>query len=213
MTFLKGRVTDGSTAMPIEANITVADLTLGVNVAEANCDLNGEFLLAIPVKEKLLINVSSEGFVFHSDHMSFDSVRHQVAPFVKNITLAPIPEAVKEEITTTKPIVLNNIFFNSGEAILLPESMLEISYLFDLLKDRTDISMLITGHTDDIGSEEDNLALSNDRANAVKEALITLGIDAARIQAEGKGESEPIADNSTAEGRAMNRRTTFQLIR
>ena len=70
----------------------------------------------------------------------------------------------------------------------------------------------ITGHTDAVGSDEANQILSEGRANAVRDELIKRGIAAERIEAEGKGESEPIADNATEEGRAKNRRVEFTII-
>jgi len=73
------------------------------------------------------------------------------------------------------------------------------------------VAVRITGHTDDIGSERDNQILSEGRANAVRDALISRGIAATRIEAVGKGENEPIADNATEEGRAKNRRVEFMI--
>ena len=70
----------------------------------------------------------------------------------------------------------------------------------------------ILGHTDAVGEEEDNLILSSERAKSVKEALVVKGIEASRIETEGMGESQAIADNSTEEGRALNRRTEFIIL-
>lgn len=214
MTFMKGRITDGLTLFPIRAVIEVIDLHSSESISSSKCDINGEFLIAIPVKERLLINIHSEGYLFYSDHIEYDSVRYQVAPFVKNIRLSRLPadtdivNEIKQE-----PIVLNNIFFESDKSVLLPESMTEIKYLFQLLVDNPSLSIEIVGHTDDIGSEEDNLLLSRMRADAVRQELLNFGIGPQRVQARGLGESFPVDTNKTPEGRAKNRRTEFIIIK
>ena len=108
-------------------------------------------------------------------------------------------------------MILNNIFFEQGSATLLDESKFEINKLYDLLTNRPQLSITITGHTDNIGDESSNNKLSLDRAISVKNAIIAIGIAENRIQTEGKGESEPIADNDTEEGRQKNRRTEFRI--
>ena len=80
------------------------------------------------------------------------------------------------------------------------------------MSEHTEVYVRITGHTDNVGTERDNQRLSEGRANAVRNELIKRGIASERIEAEGKGESEPIADNTTEEGRAQNRRTEFTII-
>jgi outer membrane protein OmpA-like peptidoglycan-associated protein len=74
------------------------------------------------------------------------------------------------------------------------------------------VNVEIAGHTDDVGSEEDNQQLSERRALSVKTYLESQGVSAERISAVGYGESHPVADNDTEEGRARNRRTTFRLL-
>jgi len=72
--------------------------------------------------------------------------------------------------------------------------------------------VIITGHTDNIGQKEDNLLLSQNRAKAVVQAMIQKGIEPTRLISEGQGESQPIADNNTEEGRQNNRRTEIKII-
>ena len=84
--------------------------------------------------------------------------------------------------------------------------------LATFLTENEDVTIRITGHTDNIGSDESNQILSEGRANAVKRDLIKRGIDPERIETEGKGESDPVVDNDTEEGRALNRRVEFTII-
>ena len=84
--------------------------------------------------------------------------------------------------------------------------------LYTFLDENPELRLRIIGHTDAVGSDAANQRLSEGRAKAVKENLCARGIDKARIETEGRGESEPIATNDTEEGRAQNRRTEFKIV-
>lgn len=107
---------------------------------------------------------------------------------------------------------INNIFFNTGEYELLQESFAELERLVKILKENSTIKIKLLGHTDNVGSREDNLILSKDRANSVKTFLINNGITEDRIVTQGFGFSKPIATNKTEEGRAKNRRVEFNIV-
>ena len=111
-----------------------------------------------------------------------------------------------------EPIVLNNIFFETGSAALLSSSDEELSTVYQLLQDQPSITIEIIGHTDNVGSEQDNQSLSLRRAEAVRQAIIDRGADGTRISAVGLGETSPIDTNNTEEGRARNRRTELVII-
>lgn len=108
-------------------------------------------------------------------------------------------------------VVLHNLFFATNKTQILPESEQALDDLAAFMNEHGALSIRITGHTDDVGSEKANQILSEGRANAVRDELIKRGIAPDRIEAEGKGESEPIADNATEEGRAKNRRVEFTI--
>lgn len=102
---------------------------------------------------------------------------------------------------------LHGVYFDTGSAALLPQSEAEIAVVAALVKDHPEWQLAIEGHTDDIGSAEDNLLLSQKRAAAVRLALIDgCGIVADRLTATGYGETSPLDDNGSLEGRARNRR-------
>jgi OOP family OmpA-OmpF porin len=123
-------------------------------------------------------------------------------------------EAMKQEITSnimmdslnaTGHIALA-ITFDTGKATIKGESMPIIDQMVDLMETNADLIVEIQGHTDNVGKPEANQKLSEDRANAVKNALVERGIAADRMSAVGFGDTKPVADNKTEEGRAQNRR-------
>lgn len=101
------------------------------------------------------------------------------------------------------------IFFNTGSAVLKEESKAELDELAKLLMAHPEVKASIEGHTDNQGNDASNLKLSKDRAKAVKDYLIAHGVDADHLSSEGYGETQPIDDNGTAEGRAHNRRVVI----
>jgi outer membrane protein OmpA-like peptidoglycan-associated protein len=99
--------------------------------------------------------------------------------------------------------------FEVGSARLSQDAAGLLDEVIEILADNTTTVLTVEGHTDDVGSESDNLGLSKVRAQAVVDYLVAGGIDAARLTAIGYGESRPVADNDTAEGRSENRRIQF----
>ena len=91
-------------------------------------------------------------------------------------------------------------------------SLIELDKLIQLLIDNPSLKVMINGHTDNVGNAADNLILSNNRAKAVVDYLVSKNIDVNRLSYRGLGESKPIAENNNEEGRAKNRRTEFTVI-
>lgn len=120
--------------------------------------------------------------------------------------------AVDTTETNERTIVLDNMFFAIGKTSILPGSEQALQELYEWLMEHPTARMLITGHTDNVGSAFANQRLSEGRARAVREDLIRRGISPERIEAVGKGEAEPITSNATEEGRALNRRVEFTII-
>ena len=117
--------------------------------------------------------------------------------------------AVERAIQETGKFVTNNILFKTGKADLLPESMEEIKKIADYMKKNPSVRFEVQGHTDNQGSDAVNDPLSQKRAEAVVKALESLGVDGFNLRAVGKGSHEPVAPNTTEEGRAKNRRVEF----
>ena len=119
--------------------------------------------------------------------------------------VAPAPTA--EKVTYSA-----DAFFDFDKAVLKPEGKATLQSLVAKLKD-TDIEVIVaTGHTDWTGSDAYNMKLSMRRAKAVKAFLVSKGIPEARVFVEGKGESQPTADNHTKDGRAKNRRVDIEVV-
>ena len=110
-------------------------------------------------------------------------------------------------------ITLDNIEFEFDKATLLPRSKMELNKLVDIMTDYPHLGILIGGHTDNVGSDNYNLNLSEERAKSVVNYLVERNVEPERLKYEGYGSSMPIATNETDEGRAINRRVTFTVIR
>jgi outer membrane protein OmpA-like peptidoglycan-associated protein len=114
--------------------------------------------------------------------------------------------------TVFKPVVLPNVQFYTNSANLIPTSLSDIQQLAQHLIDTPGLDAIVIGHTDNVGDAQSNLKLSQRRAETVRNVLISMGVEPERLTATGKGDAEPKADNSTEEGRLMNRRVEVQLV-
>lgn len=134
----------------------------------------------------------------------------QVAVFVTNIKVAKGVADTRSKLITEGKFSTTGILFNINSAEIKPESYGIIKEIADVLKANPTFKILIVGHTDGDGSDTDNLQLSRQRSEEVKQMLIKeFGIAAANITTDGKGETQPQADNKTKEGKAQNRRVEF----
>jgi len=111
-----------------------------------------------------------------------------------------------------KQFTLENLLFENNSAVIDEDSYPILNKLVDYLKNEQDAKFEIAGHTDNIGEEKDNQLLSENRAKAVIAYLVANGIDASQLVAKGYGEIIPVADNTTPEGRAQNRRTEVRRL-
>jgi outer membrane protein OmpA-like peptidoglycan-associated protein len=111
-----------------------------------------------------------------------------------------------------KVYTLKNVFFETGLSALRKESYPALNELVAALKSKIHLVIEIAGHTDNVGTAESNMKLSNDRANVVRDYLIKHGIEPKRVTAKGYGETQPVASNDTPDGRQQNRRTEVRII-
>jgi outer membrane protein OmpA-like peptidoglycan-associated protein len=133
--------------------------------------------------------------------------------FISNLKVAEGGMDLRRKLISEGEVSTNGILFDSGSANIQPSSMGVIRQISQVLQEDNAIKLMIIGHTDADGPGDTNLELSQKRAAAVKNALITVyGIADDRLQTEGKGENEPIADNNSPDGKAQNRRVVFKKI-
>lgn len=131
---------------------------------------------------------------------------------IKNIRIAEGGKKLYDRVVSDGKIVTRGIMFDVNKASLKPESMGVINEIAALMKEHQDLKFSIEGHTDSDGDDASNLKLSEQRALAVKEALAGVGIDGSRMQVKGMGETTPVSDNNSPEGKANNRRVEFVKI-
>lgn len=129
--------------------------------------------------------------------------------YVKNIRIAAGGIDIYKKVTTDAKIIMHGIQFDVDKATLKPESMGSINQIYNLLKKEVSLKFEIDGHTDNTGVAAHNLTLSQQRADAVKAQLVKMGIEGSRLTTKGFGDTKPMSDNSTPEGKANNRRVEF----
>ncbi|MCR4964245.1 MAG: OmpA family protein [Bacteroidales bacterium] len=204
VTYIKGRISDGETGTPLQADIQMIDLeTRQLLVGTTSDAETGEYLACVHTGKNVLLNVSRPGYPFYSENFQVEKSYTQLKPYIKDIVLQPA------EVGTV--VILNNIFFDFDRSDLKPESFVELDRLVDYLS-HNKVRIEIGGHTDNTGSAEYNEKLSQERAKSVYNYLIAHGIAESRLAYRGYGMQKPIATNDTEEGRAKNRRTEFTII-
>ena len=127
-------------------------------------------------------------------------------------TPAAAPAAATAQPVATKVTYAADTFFDFDKSVLKPVAKAKLDDLVDKIKSINLEVIIAIGHTDSVGSDEYNQKLSLRRSNAVKAYLVSKGVDKTRIYTEGKGESQPVADNKTKEGRAKNRRVEIEVV-
>lgn len=157
----------------------------------------GEYFLKLQVGDVYVINAKADGYLATSE--TIDLLREKIdVRIYKDLIIAPI------EVGTA--IKINNIFFPSGKAVLDPRSFPELDKLAKFLLDNPSVSVEIQGHTDNVGKPEANMQLSRWRARSVEQYLQSKGVPDAQVTFNGFGQTKPVADNKTPQGKALNRR-------
>ena len=200
--WVKGTVTDKKTKNGLPSSVELIDLASRQIISKVQTDEKGNYFITLPVGKDYAFNVNRREYLFYSDNFLMAG-RSPDSTYEKNIELQPI------EINAS--IVLKNIFFDISKYELKTESQVELDKLVQLLTENPALKIEISGHTDNVGKPADNLLLSNNRAKAVVDYLVKKNIVAARLTLKGYGETKPVADNKTEDGRALNRRTEMKV--
>ena len=202
--FIRGRAHDPDDK-PVAAKISYERLRDGVGTGDANADReSGRYQIALPIGQEYGFRAEAPGYIAVSEKIDLTQAKAN-EEFQRDLLLVPV------KVGAT--IRLNNIFFDFAKSTLLPKSRTELDRLIGLLGQYPKMEIEIAGHTDNVGDDASNLALSEARAAAVKAYLVEHGVAAARLRSVGYGRSRPVATNETDEGRQLNRRVEFVIVK
>ena len=169
-------------------------------LVKVHTDATGKFQVLIPVKATY--SLKYKNFATDVDYTKMTVPADKEATYEVKIMIDP-----------PKDYVLDNVYFETGKSNLKATSNKALDDLVEVLKLKSTMMIEIQGHTDNVGKDEDNLKLSQDRANEVKKYLTSKGIDGSRVTAKGYGATMLVADNSSDAGKAKNRRTSLKVIK
>ncbi len=194
---LSGQVQNETTRQPVSQPIILVLDKNNVEKQRLKGTQEGLFKIAGEVGQDLYFMVEADGFFPSSIHYT----AKELAEKSKNGTIFTL-----KPVTVSGSIVLNNIRFVQGKPELLPESEDDLNRLWLFMRDNPSAEIELQGHTDNLGDFDLNLALSRQRVEAVKTALIAKGINGQRISGRGFGSTRPVANNNREETRQLNRR-------
>lgn len=200
---LSGLVTKEGTFDPVAAEINI--LIDGKSIKKVKSDPQlGEYDVNLPKPGKYRFQLNAEGYLALSDSMEvMDKEEDQFLS--KNFEMT--------ELVVGTTVRLNNIYFDFDKSKLRPESYPELDKVVEMMTTNVNLEIEIAGHTDDKGSDTYNQELSQGRAEAVRGYIVDQGIEGNRISAVGYGESKPETSNDTEEGRQINRRVEFTVLK
>ena len=201
--WVKGKVSDKKTGQGLPSSVELTDVISKQPISKLQTDEEGSYLVTLPVGKDYAFNVNRKGYLFYSENFDL-SGKAPDSTYIVNIALQPIE--------ANASIVLKNVFFDTKKTDLRSESITELDNVVRLMNDNPKLKVLISGHTDDVGSPSDNLKLSTGRAVSVVNYLLGKGVNNSRLSFKGFGEANPVADNNTEEGRALNRRTELSVV-
>jgi outer membrane protein OmpA-like peptidoglycan-associated protein len=199
---MKGTITDSETRRPVFAKMDIIDTELSRVVATTTSDSTGSYFIRIPQPKRYGVEIVARNYMLNLDvvDLAKESFRSEI---IRDFMLDPIEIGAK--------MILKNIFFEFGKSTLKTESYIQLDNVVLLLQSTPGLRIEISGHTDNVGSAKANQKLSEDRSKAVVNYLVSRGIELSRLEYKGYGFSQPVASNSTADGRSQNRRVEFKI--
>jgi outer membrane protein OmpA-like peptidoglycan-associated protein len=190
---------EGASILPVD--IEIANLKRDESgVALVSYDKGGHPVLSLRTNDIYELNVTKKGFTYFNTALNFETTRPETL------------DIIMDSLTTQTKMVFNNITFETNSAELNAESFAELNRLVKFMNDNPAIRIEIAAHTDDMGSNEHNLRLSNKRAASVVSFLTENAISEERLRTKGYGELQPVVPNDSAENRAKNRRVEIRII-
>ncbi|MBS3914930.1 MAG: PD40 domain-containing protein [Bacteroidetes bacterium] len=200
VSFVVGNIFDDENRKELPSKIEIVNL---LNNEVIFTDSTSYFFTTLEPGKNYALNAYRQGYIFYSANFQ-PTVASLDSPYTVNAYL--------KKLKNNETVVLRNIFFDVDKFDLKQESFVELETVVNLLRNNPAIKIEISGHTDNTGSEEHNIVLSENRAKSVQNYLISKGISAKRIIAKGFGSRNNIDDNNTEKGRANNRRIEMRII-
>ncbi|WP_295769082.1 OmpA family protein [uncultured Mucilaginibacter sp.] len=204
VTYVKGSVIDAATKQPMEADVEIVDLATNIPVYQnTSSATGGDFLVPLVTGRNYGLTIIKNGYLFSSENFSLNKGETH-RPFNIEVPL--------NTIEVGKSAILKNIFFDINRYDLRPESQSALRYLSDFMAMNPTVSIEIAGYTDNSGNDAINQALSANRAKAVYQYLVNHGVNGNKLQFKGYGKLNPVATNTSEDGKAKNRRTEFRIV-
>ncbi len=202
LTVTEGKVYNAKTGQPVDATLSLVSLTNDSTLYQFQSDgKTGEFTMLYPENAVSGLYVEKKGYLPKIYNVERDKIQN-----VKDLKVELTPVAPGEEF------VFENVFFEFDKYDLKPESKTSLIRLQKFLLENPNVNILITGHTDNVGSVAYNQALSLQRAESVQSFLVAAGLHPGRVMVEGKGDKEPMVPNSNPKNQALNRRITIKIL-
>jgi outer membrane protein OmpA-like peptidoglycan-associated protein len=201
---VEGVVLDERSHAGVEAEVVAEDPATGeIQARGTSARESGGWQLRLPPGRPYVVSYRKSGYFFGSQRIEVPAggAHHVIR---QEGTMVPLREGAS--------LALVDTFFVTGRSELTPEGGFGLAKVVELLRQNPALRLEVGGHTDNVGSAEANLGLSQDRATAVRDFLVARGIAGTRLKARGYGATQPRADNATAEGRALNRRTELRVL-
>lgn len=198
----QGKVLNAKTGQPIDATLSLVSLTNDSTLYQFQSDgKTGEFMMLYPENAVSGLYVEKKGYLPKIYNVERDKIQN-----VKDLKVELTPVASGEEF------VFENVFFDFDKYDLKSESITSLKRLLKFLQENPNVNILISGHTDNVGSPAYNQTLSLQRATSVQTFLVKSGLHPGRLLVEGKGDKEPMVPNSSPENQALNRRITIKVL-
>ena len=208
VTTVTGKIKDQNGNM-LYASVKWENLESGETIGDLNSDMKtGNYIIILPNGKNYGFFAEKANYYPVSGNIDLSEIKTNQT-IERDIVLVSIDEIIKNNISVT----LNNLFFDTNKYILKQESFPELKRFADFIKSHPELSAEISGYTDNKGTTEANLKLSQNRAEAVKNYLLSIGCENEKLTAKGFGADKPIENNETEQGRAKNRRVEFKIIK
>lgn len=198
-------IVDAETQQPTEAQLEVYDMH-NVLQHRFEVDASDRFAtLVINEGQEYLVYITKDGYLFESKHIQFQQAN--------KATITPAGDVRLQPIVVSQLKILENIYFAHDDYKLMPQSYTELQRLVQFLEQHPQIHIQLEGHTDHIGSDQYNQALSIKRAETIYDYLIQVGIASSRLTYKGYGKTKLLIKDKAKEGQALNRRVAFRITK